>query len=212
MTKIKKGDFVEFDFIGRIKSTNTVFDLTLKDIAEKEGLDSKREFKPLIARIGEGHLIEGLDTALTGRELNKEFEIDVPAEKAFGKKNPKLIQLTSLNMFTTKKIKPYPGLQLNVDGSMAMVRSVSGGRVVLDFNHPLSGRELHYWVKPLKIITDDFEKAQSIVSLWGVKADVKKGKDNEIQIKLELDLPEQAKKHLLERIQKQVPAAKFKFL
>ena len=35
MVKIKKGDLIELDFVGRIKETGEVFDLTIESIAKK---------------------------------------------------------------------------------------------------------------------------------------------------------------------------------
>ena len=149
--KIKKGDFVEFDFVGRVKITNQVFDLSVADVAKKENIFREgHEYKPLAICAGAGHIIPGLDKALIGKEFGKEYEFDLPPEQGFGKRNPKLISLTSLSVFRKKNINPVPGMQLDLDGRIATVRSVTGGRVVLDYNPPLAGKELHYWIKPVK--------------------------------------------------------------
>ena len=43
---------------------------------------------------------------------------------------------------------------LNFDGKMGKVLSVSGGRVLVDFNHPLAGKEVIYEINVKKIIQD----------------------------------------------------------
>ena len=41
--KIKKGYFIELDYIGRIKEDGRVFDLTSEDAAKKEGLHNPKQ-------------------------------------------------------------------------------------------------------------------------------------------------------------------------
>jgi len=170
--KIKKGDFIEFDFIGSIKASGQVFDLSVEKVAKTLGLHKDgREYKPLEVCVGAGHIIPGLDETLVGREIGKEFELDIPAKKAFGPRDQKLIQLTPLSVFKKRDIHPVPGMQLDLDGQVATVRSVSGGRVIIDFNPPLSGKELHYWVKPLKVINNTTDKAKSVFRTLGFKTE-----------------------------------------
>ncbi len=112
---LSKGDFIEFDFIGRIKATNQIFDLTLVDVAKKENVfDEHREYKPMMAVLGSGMLIKGFDKALEGKEIGTEFEFDVLPEEAFGQRNPQMVQLVNANKF--KEFRPVPGLQFNFDG------------------------------------------------------------------------------------------------
>jgi peptidylprolyl isomerase len=211
MAKTKKGDFVEIDFIGKIKATGQIFDLTVEEEAKKAGIQQPNvTYEPLVAQLGSGQLIEGFDTELTGKDVGKEFEFDVPTEKAFGRKNPKMIQLTSLALLRKRGINPAPRMQLNIDGAVATVRSVSGGRVILDFNHPLSGKELHYWVKVRSIITDIKKKAEAVISALGVPAKVSI-KDKTITLKLEQKMPKQITDVISKEIKKSIPDAKIVF-
>jgi FKBP-type peptidyl-prolyl cis-trans isomerase 2 len=210
MVAIKNGDFVELDFVGRIKSTGQIFDLTVEDVAKKEGIADDRSFEPMIACVGSGHLIQGFDEQITGKEIGSELEFDLPAEKGFGRKNPKLIQLTSLAMFKKRNIHPVPGIQLNIDGTLATVRSVSGGRVILDFNHPLAGKELHYWVKIRKIITDTKKKAESLVSILNIPADVSITGNN-VSLKLKEDTPKEMQDVISEQFKNNLPELKLSF-
>ncbi len=159
---IKKSTFIEFDFIG--KTSGKIFDLTLKDAAEKEGIMQKdHKYEPLQVCAGEGQIIPGLDEELLKHSVKDEFEVDITAEKAYGARNPNLIKLTPLSKFKDSEIMPFPGLQLNIDGATATVRSVNGGRVLLDFNHPLAGKTLHYWVRINRILEKDEEKLASML-------------------------------------------------
>jgi len=186
MVKIKKGDLIELDFIGRIKETGEIFDLTIEEVAKKEKLKGPENFKfePMKAFVGSGQLLKGIDQKLIGAEVGKEEEFDLKPEEAFGKRSPKLIQLVSSNKLKKHNLNPVVGMQLNVDGRVATVRSVTSGRVILDFNHPFSGKEVHYWIKPIKVISNIKEKVSRAMELIGFKADNLTVKDGKVELKL----------------------------
>ena len=161
MVKIKKGDFIEIDYIGKFSNGN-VFDTNIKETGEKNQIH-KKEYQPLIVCVGENQVIKGLDKNLEGSELEKDYTFEISAEEAYGKKEPKLIRVVSKNLFTKQKMNPVPGMQINAEGSMGIVRSVSGGRVFVDFNHPLAGKDLVFDVRIAKLLKDPKEKAQSLM-------------------------------------------------
>ena len=164
--KVEKGNFIEIDFIAKIKDENKIFDLTNEEVAKKEKIYNKNfSYKPLIICLGENHLLKGLDKALIGKEVGNEYTIDVSAEEGYGKKHAQLIQLVSTNVFTKQNIKPFPGLQVQIDNMFGLIKTVSGGRTLVDFNHPLAGKTLEYKVKILRIIQDDNEKIKSLLNL-----------------------------------------------
>src|SRR3989344_7080548 len=209
--KLKQNDFIEFVFIGRVKATNQIFDLTLVDVAKKEGVfDEQREYKPMAAVLGSGMLIKGFDKALEGKEIGEEFEFDVPPEEAFGQRNPQMVQLVNANKF--KEFRPIPGLQVNVDGVLATVRSVSGGRVTIDFNHPLAGKVLHYWAKVLRKITDLKEKILAVGKILALDFSDVLVAENKITIKGKEfgKIDKEVAGHFKEQIAKYVPEAKEK--
>jgi len=163
---VEKGNFIEIDFIAKIKDENRIFDLTNEEVAKKEKIYNKNfSYKPLIICLGENHLLKGLDKALIGKEVGNEYTIDVSAEEGYGKKHAQLIQLVSTNVFTKQNIKPFPGLQVQIDNMFGLIKTVSGGRTLVDFNHPLAGKTLEYKVKILRIIQDDNEKIKSLLNL-----------------------------------------------
>ena len=196
--KIKKGDFIEIDFIGKIKESNTIFDLTEESEAKKHDLyNPKQIYKPIVLCIGENEIIKGLDEELIDKEPKKSYSIELSPEKAFGKKNPKLIKLIPASAFKKQNITPFPGLQLNMDGIVGTIRAVSGGRIIVDFNHPLAGKNLIYEIKINKIITDDKEKVKSIL-----KFDKFELKNNELTIKQQP--PEKIQEAIKKQIKKHV--------
>jgi hypothetical protein len=84
---------------------------------------------------------------------------------------------------------------------------VAGGRVRVDFNHPLAGRNLKYKVKLVRHITDTLEKARSLLSYYTVKCDTKL--DGEIlTIETEKPMNDFLKKFLSENLMKWIPEVK----
>ena len=164
---LKHGDFVEIDFIGRIKGSQQVFDLTNADDAKKNNVfDEKRKYEPVVICLGAGKIFPKIETAVEGHSIGEEIAVELLPEDAFGIKNPKLIQLVPLKTFRDKNIVPFPGLRFAVDGALATVRSVSGGRVTLDFNHPLAGRVLNYTITLKSQITKPEDKIKAIGDMF----------------------------------------------
>src|SRR3989344_2277845 len=139
---IKKGDFVEIEYTGRIKEENITFDTTDQNIAKQNDIfNEKGAYGPVVICVGESHVVKGLDEAIVGKDIG-EHDVNIVSEDGFGKKNAKLLRLMPISAFRRQKIEPMPGLQVNIDGMMGMVKTVTGGRVVVDFNHPLSVKDL----------------------------------------------------------------------
>lgn len=208
---IKKNDFVEIEYSGKLTEDNFVFDTTNEKEAKEKGIHNpEAEYGPTIVCIGQRHLLKGLDEYLVGKELGKEYTVKLPPELAFGKKNASLLKLIPLTAFKKGRIMPEIGMQVEIDGQMGIVKTISGGRVVVDFNHPLSSREVEYNIKPIKIITDDTEKVKwTIILTIHIKKDklhvaVVNGKATVKTIKL----PEVFQKELTKKIQELVPTIK----
>jgi len=164
MVKISKGNFIELEYTGRIKLGLKVFDTSNEEIAKSNKIyNSNMNYGPVVVCIGENNVIKGLDQKLEGREIGKEYDIELEADEGFGKKNPKLMKTVSTALFKKQNMNPYPGLQINAEGMIGTVRSVNGGRVMLDFNHPLAGRELVYSIKVLSLVEDIKKQVDSLV-------------------------------------------------
>ncbi len=205
---IKKGDFIVLDYTGSVKTTNTVFDTTNKTAAEKSGI--KAAVQPITICVGEKYVLGGLDEALEGKEEGKDLEVDVPAAKGFGLRDPKFVQLTSLSKFKDQKVMPFPGMQFDMDGAIATVRSVSGGRVILDFNHPLAGKELNYKFRIIRKVSDAKEKLACLAKYAIPFSNYKdlEIKDDKATIKYEKEIPKPFVDKLKDDVTRLVPEIK----
>src|SRR3989344_1325124 len=177
--KIKKGDVFSLDYVGIIKDNGSVFDLTDPGLVKKTG----QKLPPKVIKVGEGDILPGLDKQLVGKEIGEVYDLEVNHMDAFGKKNPKLIKLENLSLFKKQNITPYPGMQLDLGVTIATVRTVGAGRVTLDLNHPLAGKDLLYKVRINKKITDLKEQIEGLIRLAIPDAEVDlKEKDATIRI------------------------------
>ena len=155
-TKIK--DFIELKFTGYVDGK--VFDSNIEEDLKKISPESKSE-KTIIC-IGEQMVVPGLDKILEDKEINKEYEVNIPYKEGFGKKHRELIKTIPLKFFTSQKISPYPGASLLLDNQLARVITVSGARVLTDFNNPLAGKDLRYKFIIIRILVEDKEKIESL--------------------------------------------------
>src|SRR3989344_6632793 len=101
---MQKGDFIEIEFTGRIKNGG-IFDSNIKEDLEKANL--KVDAKPFIFCLGKEMFLKGIDDFLAGKEIGK-YEIELTPEKAFGNRNPKLVQIISIKIFREHKVPPVP--------------------------------------------------------------------------------------------------------
>ncbi|MFH1787132.1 MAG: peptidylprolyl isomerase [archaeon] len=164
--KVQKGDFVKIDYVGRIKATNRIFDLTDEALAKKENIyDKEQEYKPKTVVVGARHIIHGLDEKIDGLEIGKKVTIDVAPSNGFGSRNPEFIKVFPVNRFKDQKVPLVPGAPVQIGGIPGTISSVSGGRVRVDFNHPLAGRELAYEITVVGKITDKKEKVNGLLDL-----------------------------------------------
>jgi FKBP-type peptidyl-prolyl cis-trans isomerase 2 len=199
--EVKENDFVEIDYTARVKESNEVFDTTDLEEAKKHGLYHEGlVFGSVVACIGKGIILHGLEKRLVGKELG-EFDIELSPEEGFGKKSAKLIQLIPTSKLTKQKITPVPGLQISVDGMLGTIKTVTGGRTVVDFNHQLAGRELKYHVHMKRIVTDDKEKAEALLK-WHFRLEPKslEVNDKSLVVCLSQEIPKDAQEHLSKEI------------
>ncbi len=156
--KIQKNDFIELEFTGL--SNEMVFDTTDPKEAEKMGLNA--EVKPVITSVGNKMVLEGLDEELEGKEIGEKYAIHLTPEKAFGPRNSDMIKTVSMKVFKEKNMNPMPGMTLQLDNYIAKILSVSGGRVIVDFNNPLAGKEVDYKFKILRKVDNINEKVNAL--------------------------------------------------
>ncbi len=163
---IKKNDFIELKYTG--VSDGKIFDSNIEEDLKK--IDSKAKAQKTVIVVGQGMIVPGIDKFVEGKDVGKEYSVKISAKEGFGERNRELIKTIPLKIFTEKKISPYAGLVLSMDNALAKVLTISGARVVTDFNNPLAGKELEYKFTVVRIITDEKEKVENLFELLIKKA------------------------------------------
>ncbi|MFP7674323.1 peptidylprolyl isomerase [Marivita sp. S0852] len=141
MTQVKTGDTVSIHYTG-----------TLSD---GETFDSSDGREPLEFAVGAGQIIPGLDQAIPGMSVGDKKVVQVPADQAYGQKDPNARQAVP-RADIPADIPLESGTQLQMQtptGQVVpvMVVDVTETEVTLDANHPLAGQDLTFAIELVEI-------------------------------------------------------------
>jgi len=161
---LKERDFVLVEYTVKVKDTGEVIETTSEEVARSSGLYREGEvYGPKLMIIGEGRYVRGFEEAVASSEVGEERTVEVEPAKAYGDRDPNRVKILSLRELAKLNIVPEPGKAIEVGGAVGIVKSISGGRVVVDFNHPLSGKTLVFTYKVVKKIEDPVEKIKYLM-------------------------------------------------
>lgn len=157
-----KNDFIEIEYLGKIKD-GKVFDTNIKEEAKKISLEI--ETRPLIICLGQNMILPEIDYFLIGKKLGT-YVLNLEPEKAFGLRKQELVKTFSSNAFRKQNINPYPGMVFSFDNLFGKIASVSGGRVIVDFNNPLAGKQVEYKIIVQRQVTELDEKVKALLVFY----------------------------------------------
>lgn len=168
-------DFVLVDYTVKVKDTGEVIETTSEEVAKGSGLYREGDvYRPKLLIVGEGRFVKGFEEAVASSEVGEERTVEVEPSKAYGERDPGKVKILSLRELARLNIVPEPGKAIEVGGAVGVVKSISGGRVVVDFNHPLSGKTLVFSYKILKKIEDPVEKIKHLMARRSRRIDLEK--------------------------------------
>jgi FKBP-type peptidyl-prolyl cis-trans isomerase SlyD len=126
---------------------------TLKDDSGSV-LDSNKGRNPLTFTQGEHQIIPGLEKALSGMHAGEEKKVTVPPADGYGEVDPRAI--TEVPKDSVPAHAQVEGMQLvarSADGRTRLVRvkEVRDQTVLIDLNHPLAGKILHFDIRILRV-------------------------------------------------------------
>jgi len=159
---VQKGSFVRLSYTGRIGGK--VFDTTDEVVAREEMIHNPQAvYGPVLIRVGNRHVVMGLDDTLAGKEAGDEGTVEVPPEKAFGPHDETRVESVSLAQF---KEKPRIGQTVEVDNREGVVVNILGRRVVVDFNHPFAGKTVTYSYKIEDVVESRPDQINGLIKLY----------------------------------------------
>ena len=122
---------------------------TLRDDAGAV-IDSNADAAPFRYVHGERQIIPGLESALGGRRAGETVQVTVSCEDAYGVADPEAVLEIPRDQVPTEG--QVEGTELTArtrDGDTRLVRvkEVRDESILLDLNHPLAGKTLHFDVR-----------------------------------------------------------------
>ena len=159
--------FVRLNYTGKVKETGDVFDTTYEEVAEEAGIKNpEKDYHPMVLAVGSSQLMPKLHEEIQKLDIGDKKTVEVAAEDAFGKRDPSKIQLIPMKEFKKQNIKPFVGMPLSLEGNPGIVRTVDGGRVRVDFNHELAGKDIVYELEIVEAIEDNVEKILGLIEVY----------------------------------------------
>ena len=142
MQQVKSGDKIKVHYHGRLTNGET--------------FDKSEGREPLEFEVGSGMVIKGFDDGVTGMTVGDKKTINIPADEAYGPKNPDMIIDMPKDRFP-KDMEIEVGMPLSMsDGQgqqfQVVVAEVQEEVIILDANHPLAGEDLIFDLELVEII------------------------------------------------------------
>ncbi|MFP4401752.1 MAG: peptidylprolyl isomerase [Candidatus Nanoarchaeia archaeon] len=182
---LKQGDMIEISMT--IESEGKVFDTTNSELAKQEGLQGTGNKKIVF---GKNMLLPKVEEKLKDAKEGEEFTLELGVEDAFGRKKKEFYQTYPEKVFKEKNLRIQTGQVYNFDGNYGKVKSASRGRVMVDFNHPLAGKDVTFKFSLQKVLTDIKDKVETTLNvLIGLSEEMYKIKVEDKTITL--NVPEQ---------------------
>jgi FKBP-type peptidyl-prolyl cis-trans isomerase SlpA len=122
---------------------------------EEHIIDSTFDKSPATFEMGDGNLLPGFERALLGLHEGDKVTKTISSENAFGPRNEQ-----NLQEFDRSQFSPDTELSVGMMMSFAdaqknelpgVIYSLSESLVVVDFNHPLAGRDILFDVEILTV-------------------------------------------------------------
>lgn len=111
-------------------------------------IDSSAEGEPLLFLQGAGQVIPGLEQALYGMAVGDEKQVTVQPADGYGEMDPQGVQFFPIAALP-KDLELAVGMTLQAQDHgghihTVYVSEIQADGVMLDFNHPLAGKTLHF--------------------------------------------------------------------
>lgn len=118
-------------------------------------IDSTFDKEAAVFVVGDGQLLPGFEEQLIGLVAGDEKSFEILPEKGFGMPNPHNLQIMSVDMFSPD-MELSEGLMVsfadaNKQELPGVIVAIDEGKVEVDFNHPLAGKDITFDVKILKV-------------------------------------------------------------
>jgi len=146
------------------------FETTDVDVALDEGIyHDNRDFKPLEFRVGEGHVLPGIDEAVQEMSVGETRTVVLDPEDAYGRADTDSIVTVSRTELerrseTTAEVDK---LVESESGEIGWIVDLDEETATVDFNHELAGERVEFDIKLLE--THASETGQKVPENSGIE-------------------------------------------
>ncbi len=130
------------------KETVVGIEYTLKD-EQGNIIDASGDRGPMEYLHGAQNIIPGLEQGVEGLEVGDTKNVLVPPNLGYGEYSDKLLQRVPIEHFGANT--PQVGMRFHAETNLGMrvltIKQIEGTEVVLDGNHALAGKTLHFDIK-----------------------------------------------------------------
>lgn len=124
-------------------------------LADGQVVDTTFDRAPAVLKVGDGNLPEGFEELIIGLQAGDKKSFVVPPEKAFAQPNPNNIQHMKRSDFAADMELEEGMIVSFADANKAelpgVIKKIEDQAVVVDFNHPLAGKELTFDVEIINV-------------------------------------------------------------
>ncbi len=164
------GDFVKIEYSLWREADGQLMRTTDKKLAEEKGIyNSEARYAPQLVVIGKDNALRALWDAIKGMSVGESRTLRLEPKDAFGERDSGLVRVMPVADFRRRDIEPKPGLQIDIDGVIATVKSVNSGRVMIDANNQLAGERIRYEIKVVSKADTDDGKIKAISETYGLE-------------------------------------------
>lgn len=157
--------FVLIDLTVKDANTGEVYQTTREEVAKGSGIYLEDSvYLPILVIPGETNLFPKVLEKVLQLDEGETFSVELGPEEAYGNYDRNKIKVFSVKRLEREGIQPKIGEFVYIDGQRGIVKSVTGGRVTIDFNHPLAGKELVIEGEVVRKVEEDVDKVRVIVA------------------------------------------------
>ncbi len=157
--------FILVDITVKDAKTGRVYQTTKEEVAKESGIYAEKStYLPILVIPGEADLFPKVMEKVLELEEGGKFRLELDPEDAYGNYDRGKVRVYSIKRLEREGIQPRVGEIVQIDRQSGIIQSVTGGRVTVDFNHPLAGKKVLVEGEIVKRIEDELEKVRSIVA------------------------------------------------
>lgn len=138
-------------------------------------VDSNIGGAPLVFMFGKGQIIPGLENGIVNMSIGEKSELLIKAEDAYGEYNDEAKQEVPKDQFAGIDLEV--GMSLYGQGEdggtvQVIVKEIGAENVIIDFNHPLAGKDLTF-----NVSINNIREASAEEAMTGIPAENKQSNE-----------------------------------